>query len=53
MQLGARAMAVTAEARAAIDVLGRGVLREGRSYELDGRRRGATVSTKVLSQRQS
>lgn len=50
---GGRAMAVTAEAKAAIDILGGSVLREGLSCELDWRRRGATVSTKVLSQRQS
>lgn len=53
MPLGARAIAVTAEARAAIDILGGGVLREGLSCELDWRRSGATVSTKGLSQRQS
>lgn len=44
MRLGARAMAVTAEARAGMDILGGGL-----STELEWSRRGATVSAKVLS----
>lgn len=49
MKLGARAMAVTAEARAGMDILGGGSLGEGLSSDLDWSRRGATVSAKVLS----
>lgn len=48
---GAWAMAVTAEMRAGMDILEGGILGEGLGSELDWRRRGATVSTKVLSQR--